>query len=715
MRETATRDSSEWYCFHSTMEDTHDDDKKRGTALFRYESDDDSALDMIRAHYRESCILRLQEEHPLDMPWLRAAAQCVAEHESDAESDARLRLHLRSPRVAWHVQFDPMHWQELRWRCERREWCEGEEVTTVLAAFTWHAPVGPPYFPNAPPRMIWHGPRYDWKHMLALLFIEAFFPSQWNMCQDLDQIRAQIQAYVAPLTICAAQFQSQWYEDVLLHFVRHTGIYPSVIRSALPSGVHRAEENTAGIGFSRPSLSPRRDHDTCSPPHRARLECLLTELVSALDPTCTAIAAGPGRKLADDEVTPCLLAVEQTGVYAYAARAVPGFSAQDISESQRFLACLLQLATVHRARRPQMSLPPSIDAMYQSIALVWARTRALVDVTPCTALVDAALNHYRQRDADRMHHQRRIVTDDALAQPSHNTEMTMTANDRLRQELGVPMYRAHMQSMRLLTVDALATHAFASATTTTMSSSGPPPLSPACMRRLRREWHDFESSLVFDGLAGNIFVRWQMPAQPRLWRLIIVPPLATPYAGGWFVFDMEIPHTYPETAPVMKFLTTDRNTLRFNPNLYASGKVCLSLLGTWQGEPWCPAVSNLNQVFLSIFAMIFVEDPFFNEPGYQSMKGTEEGAHRAQRYRANVRYLTLRHAVHDVIHDAVRGVGEDATAALTHFRTLWPALSTEYQTWIEDETDAERCAEMEKWLCACTACFADSDDTTATV
>lgn len=33
----------------------------------------------------------------------------------------------------------------------------------------------------------------------------------------------------------------------------------------------------------------------------------------------------------------------------------------------------------------------------------------------------------------------------------------MTTNDRLRPELGVPMYRAHMQSMRLLTVDALAT------------------------------------------------------------------------------------------------------------------------------------------------------------------------------------------------------------------------------------------------------------------
>ena len=28
--------------------------------------------------------------------------------------------------------------------------------------------------------------------------------------------------------------------------------------------------------------------------------------------------------------------------------------------------------------------------------------------------------------------------------------------------------------------------------------------------------------------------------------------------------------------------------VRFNPNLYSDGKVCLSLLGTWHGEGWAP-------------------------------------------------------------------------------------------------------------------------------
>ena len=42
-------------------------------------------------------------------------------------------------------------------------------------------------------------------------------------------------------------------------------------------------------------------------------------------------------------------------------------------------------------------------------------------------------------------------------------------------------------------------------------------------------------------------------------------------------------------------------SFRFNPNLYADGKVCLSLLGTWHGgdssEKWDPVRSNLMQVW----------------------------------------------------------------------------------------------------------------------
>lgn len=62
-------------------------------------------------------------------------------------------------------------------------------------------------------------------------------------------------------------------------------------------------------------------------------------------------------------------------------------------------------------------------------------------------------------------------------------------------------------------------------------------------------------------------------------------------------------------------MTTGGGLTRFNPNLYADGKVCLSILGTWQGPGWQPGKSTLMQVLLSIQGMIFVPEPYFNEPG----------------------------------------------------------------------------------------------------
>eukprot|EP00961_Rhodomonas_salina_P096479 1297777-Rhodomonas_salina.3 len=45
----------------------------------------------------------------------------------------------------------------------------------------------------------------------------------------------------------------------------------------------------------------------------------------------------------------------------------------------------------------------------------------------------------------------------------------------------------------------------------------------------------------------------------------------------------------------MLFLTTARGSVRFSPNLYQDGKVCLSLLGTFEGPRWGPG-SSLYQV-----------------------------------------------------------------------------------------------------------------------
>ena len=99
-------------------------------------------------------------------------------------------------------------------------------------------------------------------------------------------------------------------------------------------------------------------------------------------------------------------------------------------------------------------------------------------------------------------------------------------------------------------------------------------------------------------------------------KIMIAGPENTPYAGGLFEFDCFLPMQYPNVPPLMNLATTGGGRVRFNPNLYNCGKVCLSLLGTWSGsaeENWQPRKSTLLQVLVSIQSMILVEAPYFNE------------------------------------------------------------------------------------------------------
>jgi ubiquitin-protein ligase len=91
----------------------------------------------------------------------------------------------------------------------------------------------------------------------------------------------------------------------------------------------------------------------------------------------------------------------------------------------------------------------------------------------------------------------------------------------------------------------------------------------------------------------------------------------SPYFGGMWIFHIMIPENYPAVSPKMQFMTTGYGTVTFNPSC---GKICLSLLGTWFGEPWNPKSSNLNQALSSILFLIFTDEPYYNEPGYESYR-----------------------------------------------------------------------------------------------
>ena len=72
-----------------------------------------------------------------------------------------------------------------------------------------------------------------------------------------------------------------------------------------------------------------------------------------------------------------------------------------------------------------------------------------------------------------------------------------------------------------------------------------------------------------------------------LYCVMIIGPKKTPYEDVPFFFDIQLPNDYPKSPPIFHYISfcTDR----LNPNLYDDGKVCVSLLGTWEGK-----VNNQN-------------------------------------------------------------------------------------------------------------------------
>ena len=75
--------------------------------------------------------------------------------------------------------------------------------------------------------------------------------------------------------------------------------------------------------------------------------------------------------------------------------------------------------------------------------------------------------------------------------------------------------------------------------------------------------------------------------------------------------------------------------LRLNPNLYESGKVCLSLLNTWWGsgcEKWSKSNSTMLQVLISIQGLVLNDKPYFNEPGYKNTVNTPLGEKHSMAY-----------------------------------------------------------------------------------
>jgi ubiquitin-conjugating enzyme E2 Z len=128
---------------------------------------------------------------------------------------------------------------------------------------------------------------------------------------------------------------------------------------------------------------------------------------------------------------------------------------------------------------------------------------------------------------------------------------------------------------------------------------------------------------------------------------LIVGPPDTPYEFGFFEFFLKFGKDYPTKAPAVTSITTNGGRTRFNPNIYAGGKVCLSILGTWRGErgeEWSSA-QGLESILISIQSLMS-SNPYENEPGFEQVK-SDDDKKNAKLYVDKIRHESLRVSVID--------------------------------------------------------------------
>ncbi|PFH46326.1 hypothetical protein AMATHDRAFT_70134 [Amanita thiersii Skay4041] len=156
-------------------------------------------------------------------------------------------------------------------------------------------------------------------------------------------------------------------------------------------------------------------------------------------------------------------------------------------------------------------------------------------------------------------------------------------------------------------------------------------------------------------------------------KALIIGPEGTP-----FLFDIFLGSNYNQSPPSVKYMTTNGGKFRFNPNLYADGKVCLSLLGTWTGPGWVSGKSTLLQVLISIQSMILCEEPYLNEPGWANSGGSPQ----SRAYSANVRRMVVKTAMLGNLKNPPEPFGD---VIHTHFRLKEQYIRAQLDKWLESD------------------------------
>ncbi|KAM4663794.1 (E3-independent) E2 ubiquitin-conjugating enzyme [Discoglossus pictus] len=198
-----------------------------------------------------------------------------------------------------------------------------------------------------------------------------------------------------------------------------------------------------------------------------------------------------------------------------------------------------------------------------------------------------------------------------------------------------------------------------------------------------------EMALLATSLPDGIMVK-TFEDRMDLFSALIKGSTRTPYEDGLFLFDIQLPNIYPAVPPLFRYLSQCSG--RLNPNLYDNGKVCVSLLGTWIGkgtERWT-SKSSLLQVLISIQGLILVNEPYYNEAGFDSDRGLQEGYENSRCYNE----MALIRVVQSMTQMLRKPVEVFQQEIQEHFQASGWRLVHRIENWLETNSMVERVAEL---------------------
>ena len=133
-------------------------------------------------------------------------------------------------------------------------------------------------------------------------------------------------------------------------------------------------------------------------------------------------------------------------------------------------------------------------------------------------------------------------------------------------------------------------------------------------------------------------------------RGLVIGPSDTPFEGAFLYFSI-IPDNYPNSPPKVQFLTPYSGECRMHPNLYQTGKVCLSILGTWGKMDWSPLLT-FEKILLTIQGLLD-DNPITHEPSFENVSKNEK---RGMDYSVQSRWLVLNSVMYMLKRDDVPSV-----------------------------------------------------------